>query len=134
MKIIISVVVLVSLACGMQAALPTSEPVSIPYEVTETKELRRTSANFGEHTEVELHCGPTITPDFSSVKLGRTTGQLNVRQCPSTSSAILGVLETGTSVEIGAEVLSQDTGYRCPRWYPIVWQGQDGWICSGWVE
>jgi len=129
MKLKISMVILalVSIGCGMQTALPTSEPVAvIRYEPTPQPTATES------HIEINFDCG--VAPDFSQPVTVTTLGSLNVRKCPSTSSEVLGVLDAGAEIEAGAKITTTGTGYNCNRWRPLVWRGEVAWACSDWLS
>ncbi len=71
----------------------------------------------------------TNIPDHVMVK---TLGKLNVRECPSTSCAVVGVLEADVYIRVGAMVTNEIVD--CNRWYPLEWRGKRAWVCADWVS
>lgn len=111
---LISLLAFLSIACGATATLPTAAP-----HVT----------NYGE-VEIVVPL-PTLTPFVPVSRQVITLGKLNVRSCPSTQCAALGVLDEGTVVEVGALITNDD--WNCHLWYPMSWTAQVGYICSEWT-
>lgn len=126
--ILIVILALISLSCGVQTALPTSEPVS---------NALVKSVNTPQPTATEVRvefadqCG--VKPDFSAPVFTHTLGKLNIRECPSTSSPVVGILEAGTEIEAGAVIETSGTGYNCNRWRPIAYEGKARYVCAEWL-
>jgi uncharacterized protein YgiM (DUF1202 family) len=106
-----------SLACGMQAQLPTN-PSYIGEQSSSDASLPVNTAVLAEPTE--------------SVPLYVTTGALNVRSQPTASSEILGTLVPGSTIHIYIIDQLGDDCYR-GEWYAIDYQDGRGYVCSLWV-
>ena len=104
--------VLLSLACG-QATLPQEPINTLPAKVSIQPTVFTPIA---QPTEAVL----TVT----------TLGKVNVRSCPATSCEVIGVVEAGAVIEVGAEV--QNEVIDCPRWYPVVYNGRGAFVCAEW--
>ena len=113
MNRIILILVLVSLACGVATTLPT--------QPAPTRALPRVNA-----APVPDH-----VPDSRQMV---TIGKLNLRSCPSTACSVSVVLEAETIVQITGKLYIDDTQIDCNRWYPVRWQGVDGYVCAGWLK
>lgn len=102
---------LASLACSSQAALPA------PAAATQ-----------------EVH--PLPAP--ATNRIGVVTDDapapwgLNVRDCAGTDCAIVGNLQPGDSVMILAEATV--SGLACPVWYLVSWDRGSGWVCGEYVR
>ncbi len=105
-------VLILSLACG-QATLPQEPVYTLPAKVSIQP--------------------PVFTPPAQPTETVQTVtalGKVNVRSCPATSCEVIGVVEAGAVIEVGAEV--QNEVIDCPRWYPVVYNGRGAWVCSEW--
>lgn len=67
---------------------------------------------------------------------------LNVRESPSTDSAVLGYFEYGTKVTVIGAVKETPDVLDCPRWYNVVFEtvetvdtfdDNSAWVCAEWV-
>ena len=111
-KLAALVIVLLSLACG-QATLP-QEPIYTPQAKASIQ-------------------NPVFTPTAATTETVQTVtalGKVNVRTCPATSCEVIGVVEAGTVLEVGAEI--KNDIIDCPRWYPVVYNGRGAFVCSEW--
>ena len=78
----------------------------------------------------------TSTPEviiepMPTIHTVQTLGKLNVRECPSTSCAVVGVLEADVYIRVGALVTNEIVD--CSRWYPLEWRGKRAWVCADYV-
>jgi hypothetical protein len=110
MNRLIAALSLASLACGYSAAIPTAAPT-----------VRVTA--YAEPT-----APPVIFTEREHGQLVRTLGKLNVRACPSTSCAVLYVLDMGAAVYVDDAV----QGDGCQLWYPLA--DNEGFICKDWTS
>ena len=105
-------VVILSLACGAQ--VPTAEPVYTPQAKASIQQ-------------------PVFTPTAQPTETVQTVtalGKVNVRTCPATSCEVIGIIEAGAVVEVGAEI--QNEVIDCPRWYPVKYNNKGAFVCAEW--
>ena len=107
----ILLLVLASIACGQTAQLPIVD--------TPVVSIVPKAANYAPTA------APVPTP-WNVVTLGK----LNIRELPSTNSAVLGWYEADMSVTVIALV----DGIGCPRWYLVIYQAERGFICASWTK
>ena len=105
-------VVILSLACGAQ--VPTAEPVYTPQAKASIQQ-------------------PVFTPTAQPTETVQTVtalGKVNVRTCLATSCEVIGIIEAGAVVEVGAEI--QNEVIDCPRWYPVKYNNKGAFVCAEW--
>ena len=116
---LIVVFCILSISCGIQSQISAS--TAQPTIPSQASRLSATAPH---------HIPETVTMI--------TIGQLNVRACPSTACEVmdegLAVLDAGAEVEIIGGMITDDTVIDCNRWYKIVWRGDDGYVCAGWLK
>ncbi len=111
--IALSTLLLFVIACGQ--SLPTA---------TQPAPTQPTAAQIAE-VKAEI---VQVTAEVSQVT---TLGQVNIRSCPATDCEVLGVVELGTVLEVGA--LVTNAVIDCPRWYPVMYNGRGAFICAEWT-
>jgi len=108
--IALSTLLLFVIACG-QSTLPTAT------QPAPTAAMVKASQPTAQATE--------------TVRQVTTLGQVNIRSCPATDCEVLGVVEMGTVLEVGAMVTN--AVIDCPRWYPVMYNGRGAFICAEWT-
>jgi len=108
---------LATLSCGVQAAIPTSEPA--PNVMVQLPKPTRQ---------------PTATE--ASTTTVKTLGTVNVRVCPSTSCEAIDQTQEGQILTVGEKITNECPD--CNNWYPVQWVKKDGskvgaWICADWM-
>ncbi len=116
-------VLLFLIACLPLTDLPAVSPSPSP-SVTPTLSPYPTKAPTSE-----TRATPSPTPSPSAGFIGRARTRLNVRQAPSSSAEVLGILEAGARIEILAQDASQS-------WFLIVYPdgAGRGWVSAAYVE
>ena len=108
--------VIASLACGMQAQLPTVAPTDV----------KQPSHDVSLPVNVAAIAEPT-----EAAPVYMTTGALNIRSEPNADSEILGTLDPFTEIQIFITDISGDDCYG-GEWYAIS-SPIEGYVCSLWV-
>ena len=103
----------VSLACGTQTTLPT-QTINTKVPTVAVKAVVKTPPPTA--TEIEVW----------------TLGQVNLRDCPSTSCTVLKVIPAYAVVQAGAII--ENKVVDCNRWRPVIYDGVSGFVCAGWLS
>ena len=114
-----SVLVLASLACGMQTALPTTPSYIGEQPTSEAQPVKAVASH-----------EPTESPVIYV-----TTAPLNVRSEANADSTILGTLEAGTIIVIFIPIpeIKGDDCYM-GEWYETKWNEVTAYVCSLYIE
>jgi Bacterial SH3 domain/WD40-like Beta Propeller Repeat len=124
--VLVTFLLAVATGCGAQ---PTSTPTLVPPTPTETAVPPTETAVPPTATLVPTSVPPTPTPTEVPVT-GTVTAALNVREAPSLSGKLLGVLKKGDDVTLTG--LSQDK-----KWYQIeypVGSSTTGWVLATLIQ
>jgi len=109
-------IVLLSIACGR--SLPQEPINTLQPEVLVSNPIFTPTEN-----------SPLITETVQTVT---ALGKVNVRTCPATSCEVVGVVEAGAVLQVGAEIANEVID--CPRWYPVMYNGHGAFVCAEWFS